>query len=65
MPPRGRRRSRAKQSNNNELAPADQDEAPTSTEGGATDSKKVAMFCFCVAAIYGAYITQGVLQEKM
>jgi UDP-galactose transporter B1 len=55
MPPRGRRPSRGKVGENEGSSSGD----------AVTDTSKVAMFCFCVAAIYGAYITQGVLQEKM
>nr|PNR45046.1 hypothetical protein PHYPA_014817 [Physcomitrium patens] len=52
-----------------------EDESSSSSSGNSTSSdaaapraneaSKVALFSFCVAAIYGAYITQGVLQEKM
>ncbi|XP_024389642.1 UDP-galactose/UDP-glucose transporter 3 isoform X2 [Physcomitrium patens] len=52
-----------------------EDESSSSSSGNSTSSdaaapraneaSKVALFSFCVAAIYGAYITQGVLQEKI
>ena len=65
MPARGRRgRGRGEYNDNENTSGSDSD--GSSSGGGPSDyTKKVGMFCFCVAAIYAAYITQGVLQENM
>jgi len=64
MPPRGRRPARGKGAL--EVSASSRNEGSAGSSGaGGSEASKVGMFCFCVAAIYGAYITQGVLQEKM
>ena len=66
MPARGRRgRGRGDYNDNEYTSGSDSDGPPSRGAGSSEYTKKVGMFCFCVAAIYAAYITQGVLQENM
>lgn len=65
MPAKGRRGRGRGECNDDEYTTGSDSDGSSSGGGPSDYTKKVGMFCFCVAAIYAAYITQGVLQENM